>query len=344
MVRVPERVAGHRTGVQQAEAGVVQAHRPARDAQVAPGAEVGQRVAFGHHFGDQRADRVVSPARGCRPEVDRAVLRVVGFPHRAARLQEAAGVVGGCEADRVEARVAQLAFHGGRGQVQHVPRIGPHRECHCVCSPRRSPPRPTRSHRSRPTAPASRRRSTRRPESIRRRRRCARRRWWRCAAAPETRGSCSSKAPRHGPSRAGCCNAPHTRGLRDEILAQLRAALPVDLVVLGLHGAMVAQGYDDCEGDLLERARAIVGPHVPIAAGLDPHSHLTARRVLNANILTAFLEFPHTDFVGARRASGGPRVADGAGRGQAGGGGVRLPHDRHLPDQPRAGPLVRRSA
>ena len=85
-------------------------------------------------------------------------------------------------------------------------------------------------------------------------------------------------------------------GLRDEILGQLKAALPVDAVVLGLHGAMVAQGYDDCEGDLLERVRALVGPDVLIAAELDPHSHLTKKRVANANILAAFLEFPHTDF------------------------------------------------
>jgi microcystin degradation protein MlrC len=33
--------------------------------------------------------------------------------------------------------------------------------------------------------------------------------------------------------------------LRDEILDQLRAALPVDGVILGLHGAIIAQGYDD---------------------------------------------------------------------------------------------------
>jgi microcystin degradation protein MlrC len=85
-------------------------------------------------------------------------------------------------------------------------------------------------------------------------------------------------------------------GLRDEILDQLRAALPVDGVVLGLHGAMVAQGYDDPEGDLLERIRAMVGPDVLIAAELDPHSHLTPKRVANSNILAAFLEFPHTDF------------------------------------------------
>ncbi len=85
-------------------------------------------------------------------------------------------------------------------------------------------------------------------------------------------------------------------GLRDEILGQLAAALPVDGVVLGLHGAMVAQGYDDCEGDLLERVRAMVGPDVVVAAELDPHSHLTAKRVANADILASFLEFPHTDF------------------------------------------------
>src|SRR4051794_15044744 len=83
-------------------------------------------------------------------------------------------------------------------------------------------------------------------------------------------------------------------GLRDEILSQLRAALPVNAVILGLHGAMVAQGYDDCEGDLLSRVREIVGPDVIIAAELDPHSHLTPKRVAAANVLAAFLEFPHT--------------------------------------------------
>ena len=85
--------------------------------------------------------------------------------------------------------------------------------------------------------------------------------------------------------------------IRDEILGQLRAALPVDGVALCLHGAMVAQGHDDPEGDLIARIRQIVGPSVRIAAGLDPHSHLTRKRVENADILVAFKEFPHTDFV-----------------------------------------------
>jgi len=68
------------------------------------------------------------------------------------------------------------------------------------------------------------------------------------------------------------------------MLAASEAALPVDAVILGLHGAMVAHGYDDVEGDVLERARAIVGPHCVIGVELDPHCHLTIRRVRLADI------------------------------------------------------------
>ena len=85
--------------------------------------------------------------------------------------------------------------------------------------------------------------------------------------------------------------------LRDQLLAELRAAMPVDIVLLGLHGAMVAQECLDCEGELLEAVRAIVGPAVIIGATFDPHSHLSARRVKNADLITVFKEFPHTDFV-----------------------------------------------
>jgi microcystin degradation protein MlrC len=83
--------------------------------------------------------------------------------------------------------------------------------------------------------------------------------------------------------------------LRDELLGDLQAALPVDMVLLGLHGAMVADGYEDCEGDLLERVRTLVGPDVVVGAELDPHSHLTPTMVANANLLIAFKEYPHTD-------------------------------------------------
>lgn len=104
-------------------------------------------------------------------------------------------------------------------------------------------------------------------------------------------GSCAWAEP------GGLLNRQSYELLRDEILQQLRQAMPVQAVLLGLHGAMVAQGYDDCEGDLLQRIRAITGPEVIIGATLDPHSHLTAARLQAANLLIAFKEFPHLDFM-----------------------------------------------
>ena len=85
--------------------------------------------------------------------------------------------------------------------------------------------------------------------------------------------------------------------LRDELLADLKAALPLDLVLLGLHGAMVADGYDDCEGDLLTHVRQLVGASVVIGAELDPHVNLSRAMVEQADILVAFKEYPHTDIV-----------------------------------------------
>jgi microcystin degradation protein MlrC len=83
--------------------------------------------------------------------------------------------------------------------------------------------------------------------------------------------------------------------LRDEILADLRRALPVDMVILALHGVMVAEGYDDCEGDILARIRAIVGESVPIGAELDLHCHITEAMVRHATALVAYKEYPHVD-------------------------------------------------
>jgi microcystin degradation protein MlrC len=83
--------------------------------------------------------------------------------------------------------------------------------------------------------------------------------------------------------------------LREEILADLKAAMPVGMVMMSLHGAMVADGYDDCEGDLLQRIRAMVGPKVAVGAELDLHCHITAEMVAAADVLVTFKEYPHTD-------------------------------------------------
>ena len=83
--------------------------------------------------------------------------------------------------------------------------------------------------------------------------------------------------------------------LRDELLDDLEAAMPVDAVMLFLHGAMVADGYDDCEGDILTRVRKRVGPDIPIGAELDLHCHVTPTMMNTADVLVGYKHYPHTD-------------------------------------------------
>ncbi|MBA2278633.1 MAG: M81 family metallopeptidase [Chloroflexia bacterium] len=89
---------------------------------------------------------------------------------------------------------------------------------------------------------------------------------------------------------------------RDEILAGVRAALPVDGVLLVLHGAMALEDDDDAEGLLLAAIREVVGPHVPIVAPLDLHTNLSDAMVQTADALVGYKEYPHIDMpeTGAR--------------------------------------------
>lgn len=97
----------------------------------------------------------------------------------------------------------------------------------------------------------------------------------------------------------GVVNQSTWEQLRDLLLHELCEASPVDIVLLGLHGAMVAQECDDCEGELLEKVRELVGSEVLVGVTFDPHSHLSERRTECADVITVFKEFPHTDFVEA---------------------------------------------
>lgn len=85
------------------------------------------------------------------------------------------------------------------------------------------------------------------------------------------------------------------RALRDELLDRLAAALPLDGVLLALHGAMVAEGEHDAEGDLLARVRALVGPDVSIVVVFDMHGNLSVRSVACADVAVAFNANPHVD-------------------------------------------------
>lgn len=108
--------------------------------------------------------------------------------------------------------------------------------------------------------------------------------------------------------------------LRDTLIADLKAAMPVDVVLLFLHGAMVAHGYDDCEGDTIAHVRQVVGPEAKIGVELDLHCHLTEEMRAKSDVMVIFKEYPHTDIaerarelytltVGARKGEVAPVMA-----------------------------------
>jgi microcystin degradation protein MlrC len=92
------------------------------------------------------------------------------------------------------------------------------------------------------------------------------------------------------------------------LLADLQAAGPLDGVLLDLHGAMVVEGLDDGEGDLLRAVRAAVGV-VPIAVTLDFHANVTRAMVDAATLLHGYKTYPHVDMA-ARGREAAVRLAD----------------------------------
>jgi microcystin degradation protein MlrC len=83
--------------------------------------------------------------------------------------------------------------------------------------------------------------------------------------------------------------------LLGELVDSLRQALPVDGLLLALHGAMVAEGAPDVEGAVLQALRAVVGPSVPLVATLDLHANITTRMVRAADALVLYHTAPHID-------------------------------------------------
>ena len=80
-----------------------------------------------------------------------------------------------------------------------------------------------------------------------------------------------------------------------EIEASLKSVLPVDGIFVACHGAALAQGTDDPDGDLFELLRRVAGPDVPIAAVFDLHANVSRRMTDNLDVFVGYLENPHID-------------------------------------------------
>lgn len=83
--------------------------------------------------------------------------------------------------------------------------------------------------------------------------------------------------------------------VRDKIIETCTSNPKLDGILISFHGAMVLQNSDDCEGDLLEEIRAIVGPKIPIFISMDFHANVTQKMIKNATAMFPFDNYPHTD-------------------------------------------------
>jgi microcystin degradation protein MlrC len=91
--------------------------------------------------------------------------------------------------------------------------------------------------------------------------------------------------------------------LRDDLVDRLADLQGFDAVLLALHGAMVADGYPDPEGDLLTRVRAVAGTR-PVFAVLDLHANVSSTMVEAADLLVGYKTYPHVDMAACGRQAG----------------------------------------
>lgn len=80
-----------------------------------------------------------------------------------------------------------------------------------------------------------------------------------------------------------------------ELLAEAYEKQPYDGIALVLHGAAVADGYPDPEGEILVAIRQRLGREIPIGITLDLHGNITETMTDNADIVIGIKCYPHVD-------------------------------------------------
>lgn len=83
--------------------------------------------------------------------------------------------------------------------------------------------------------------------------------------------------------------------LTSELCEALRSVMPMDGVLLALHGAMAADGAPDGDGEIVRRVRDVIGPDIPIAIELDLHANISCDLVEHVDVLVGYDTYPHLD-------------------------------------------------
>jgi microcystin degradation protein MlrC len=98
------------------------------------------------------------------------------------------------------------------------------------------------------------------------------------------------------PGLAGKITDEAHQWAKEAIVEVLRKAHPIDGVFLQLHGTAASDSIADCDGDLLQAIRGVVGDGVPVIASLDGHANVSELMVRQASMLIGVKTNPHYDF------------------------------------------------
>ena len=94
---------------------------------------------------------------------------------------------------------------------------------------------------------------------------------------------------------AGAVEAETYESLLDELLGLIRDAMPLDGLLLGLHGAFVAENFPQGDGETTRRVRELVGPDFPVVVTHDYHGNVPPQLVEDATALIIYKTCPHVD-------------------------------------------------
>src|SRR5688572_4654481 len=94
---------------------------------------------------------------------------------------------------------------------------------------------------------------------------------------------------------AGPLTAETFETLSNQLLTTLKQALPLDGLLLALHGAMVAENYPHGDAEIARRVRELVGPNFPLVVTHDYHGNVPADLVANVDALVIYKTTPHID-------------------------------------------------
>lgn len=83
--------------------------------------------------------------------------------------------------------------------------------------------------------------------------------------------------------------------LAAELLNSLQEALPLDGLMVALHGATASEAFPDADGEVLRRIRAITGPEMPVIVTLDLHANISQAMADLSDAIVAYRSNPHLD-------------------------------------------------